>query len=150
MRIALVACGGRDTGGQPRPPAPAREVYDGPLFRARRRHVAASCDRWFVLSPRYGLVGPEDLVEPETERLVDLPRAWREAWTAAVLAELDEVCGSLAGSVVELHAGRAFCEAGLEHGLVARGASVARPVQGLGQGKQLSWYRQHRSDAVLS
>ncbi len=144
MRIGLVACGGQPAHGSQHTPAPAREVYDSPLFRARRAHVEAACDRWYVLSPRYGLVTPDELVEPEQELLRDLPRAQREAWSAAVLAELEERCGPLAGAVVELHAGQAFCEAGLEAGLVGRGASASRPVRGLGQGKQLAWYRQQR------
>lgn len=137
MRIALVACAraGRDG------PAPARDLYDSPLFRARRRYVADACDDWFVLSPRYGVVEPGALVEAEHTRLADLPAAERGAWAEAVLADLDERLGTLDGCLVEMHAGAAFCDSGLVQGLLRRGAHVTRPVAGLGQGRQLAWYR---------
>lgn len=141
MRLALVACASaRDSG-----PAPAEQLYSSALFRARRRHVAQRCDRWFVLTPRYGLVAPDALVEAESTRLADLPTAERAAWAEAVLADLDEHVGRLAGCVVEMHAGAAFCDSGLVDGLQRRGASVVRPVAGLGQGRQLAWYREHAS-----
>lgn len=141
MRLALVACASaRDSG-----PAPAEQLYSSALFHARRRHVAQRCDRWFVLTPRYGLVAPDALVEAETTRLADVPAAERAAWADAVLADLDERVGRLTGCVVEMHAGAAFCDSGLVDGLERRGASVARPVAGLGQGRQLAWYREHAS-----
>lgn len=146
MRIALVACAHSRGDG----PAPAQQLYDSALFRARRRHVATRCDRWFVLTPRYGLVEPDALVEPEIERLADLPAGERAAWADAVLADLDELVARLAGCTVEVHAGAAFCDSGLVKGLAARGAAVARPVAGLGQGQQLAWYRdQHASGAMV-
>lgn len=142
MRLALVACASaRDHG-----PAPAEQLYASALFHARRRHVARRCDRWFVLTPRYGLVAPDALVEAETTRLADLPAGDRAAWAEAVLAELDEHVGRLSGWVVEMHAGAAFCDSGLVDGLQQRGASVARPVAGLGQGRQLAWYREQAAN----
>lgn len=141
MRLALVACASaRDSG-----PAPAEELYASALFHARRRHVAQRCDQWLVLTPRYGVVAPDALVEAETTRLADLPAAERAAWADAVLAELDERLGGLNGWVIEMHAGAAFCDSGLADGLRDRGASVIRPVAGLGQGRQLAWYREHAS-----
>lgn len=141
MRLALVACASaRDHG-----PAPAEQLYDSALFHARRRHVTRRCDQWFVLTPRYGLVTPDALVEAETTRLVDLPAAERAAWAEAVLADLDERLAPLTGCVIELHAGAAFCDSGLVEGLRRRGADVARPVAGLGQGRQLAWYREQAS-----
>lgn len=146
MRLALVACASaRDSG-----PAPAEQLYSSALFHARRRHVAQRCDRWFVLTPRYGLVAPDALVEAETTRLADMPVAERAAWAEAVLADLDEHVGRLAGCVVEMHAGVAFCDSGLVDGLQRRGASVARPVAGLGQGRQLAWYREHASGSDVA
>lgn len=146
MRLALVACAHARSDG----PAPAQQLYDSALFRARRRDVAERVDRWFVLTPRYGLVEPDTLVERETQRLADLPAAERAAWAGAVLAEIDERLGELVGWVVELHAGAAFCDRGLAAGLAARGAQVVRPVAGLGQGQQLAWYRQRAAAAPVT
>lgn len=142
MRLALVACASaRDPG-----PAPAEELYASALFHARRRHVAQRCDQWLVLTPRYGVVAPDALVEAETTRLADLPAAERAAWAEAVLAELDERVERLSDWVIEMHAGAAFCDSGLVDGLHDRGASVIRPVAGLGQGRQLAWYREQAAN----
>lgn len=56
-----------------------------------------------------------------------------------VEAELE---ADLSGHTFEAHAGRAYLAFGLVQGLEARGASVAEPLEGLGLGKRLSFYKQ--------
>lgn len=143
MRVGLVACAAARHEG----PLPATELYDTPLFRARRAHVEVRCEEWFVLTPRYGVVEPDALVEAETRRLVDLPAEDRSAWGPAVADALAELVGPLTGVTVEIHAGEAFCASGLTERLAELGAAVQRPVKGLGQGRQLAWYRAQKETA---
>lgn len=61
MNIGLVGCvkTKRSTGNL------ARDLYMSTLFTGRRRYVEASCDRWFVLSARHGLVCNDEWLEDQ-------------------------------------------------------------------------------------
>jgi hypothetical protein len=124
--------------------APARDLYSSPLFRGRRAWVEGTCDRWFVLSAKHGLVEPDRVLAPYDETLTDLPRAARRAWSSRVVQALEDILGGLSGVVIELHAGSAYLDNGLAAGLSDRGAVLEHPVKGLSFGQQLAFYRQTR------
>jgi hypothetical protein len=119
----------------------ARDLYTSPLFLGRRRAVERSCDRWFILSAKHGLVDPDQLLEPYDETLTAASEGQRRRWSRSVLAELERRLGILTGVVFEAHAGSAYLDHGLASGLEARGAKVERPVEGLALGQQLAFYR---------
>jgi hypothetical protein len=136
MRVGLVGCVKTK---QPRA-APAQELYTSPLFWGRRTWVERTCDRWFILSAKHGLVEPGRVLA-----LTDLPRTARRSWSALIIRALEEALGEVSGVVMELHAGSAYLDYGLVAGLRERGAVLERPVQGLSFGKQLAFYKQaHR------
>jgi hypothetical protein len=122
-------------------PAPACELYVSTLFRGRRRHVEASCDQWFILSAKHGLVEPSERIEPYDLTLDDLSTAQRAAWSTHVLDSLNDRVGSLAGMVVEIHAGSTYRDSGLVEGLRSAEAIVEVPAEGLNQGQQLAYYQ---------
>jgi hypothetical protein len=138
MRVGLVGCVKSKQAGA----APARELYTSPLFRGRRAWVERSCDSWFILSAKHGLVEPDRVLSPYDETLTDLPRAARRAWSVGVLQALKQALGDVSGVVIELHAGSAYLNHGLVAGLRERGAVLERPVQGLSLGQQLAFYKQ--------
>ena len=43
---------------------PAKDAYAKPVFRKWREHAEQSGVAWFVLSTKYGLLSPDDLIEP--------------------------------------------------------------------------------------
>jgi Family of unknown function (DUF6884) len=59
-RVGLIGCGAakRDRS------APARELYVGPLFRAARAYVEATCDTWGILSAKHWALLPDEIIEP--------------------------------------------------------------------------------------
>lgn len=67
VRVGLVGCvkTKRSAGSL------ARDLYISTLFTGRRRYVETSCDCWFVLSARHGLVRDDDWLEPYDETLND-------------------------------------------------------------------------------
>jgi hypothetical protein len=138
MRVGLVGC----VKSKQSRAAPARELYTSPLFRGRRAWVERSCDRWFILSAKHGLVGPGRLLAPYDETLTALPRAARRRWSAMVVQALDQALGGLSGVVIELHAGLPYLDHGLAAGLRERGAALEHPVHGLAFGQQLAFYKQ--------
>jgi DGQHR domain-containing protein len=129
--IGLVGCSKRKL---PRA-APARDLYASPLFRLAARYCTLACDRWFVLSARHGLVEPAEVIEPYDVTLRGLGRADRQAWATRVLGQLQQRGLLGAGHHFLLHAGAACTDP------LARLLGAEQPLQGLGIGQRLSWYR---------
>ncbi len=142
-RIGLVGCVKQKQGVA----APAEDLYTSTLFIGRRRFVERSCDEWWILSAAHGLVNPEAVLAPYDVTLKNASRAERRQWTSEVLTAIDREVRLQAGDVVELHAGSEYCDFGLVEGLVARGARVEMPTEGLGIGKQLRFYKQQNDVA---
>lgn len=141
MRVGLVGC----AKSKRSEPAAARDLYDrSALFRGARCYVERSCERWFILSARYGLVRPEQVIEPYDETLTTLPRWERCSWAERVLGELKRELGpDLSGITFEAHAGAAYLNSGLVRGIQERGGSVEEPLHGLGMGARLAFYKEH-------
>lgn len=58
--IGLVACSATKLAWA----APARDLYQGQLFRAARAFAEKHCDRWYILSAMHGVLEPAQVVEP--------------------------------------------------------------------------------------
>lgn len=115
-------------------------MYTSTLFRGRMRAVEASCDTWFVLSAKHGLLDPHEIIEPYDVALKDLSPAAQRAWSAAVLDSLHLRLSDLRGRAFEIHAGSAYRDNGLVSGLENAGATVEIPTEGLTIGQQLAFY----------
>lgn len=120
--------------------AAAGDLYISPLFRGRRHYVERSCDRWFILSAKHGLVDPAQPLAPYEETLKGKTRAEKRAWTERILEALDRRVIDYSSTVFEVHAGAEYRDFGLTDGLRARGAAVEVPALGLSQGQQLAFY----------
>lgn len=121
--------------------APAKDLYRSTLFLSRRRFVERSCSEWWILSAEHGLVHPDDVLGPYDRALKDAGRPERRAWSARVLAQLDQRAHLKPGDVIELHAGSEYREFGLVTGLVERGCVVENPTAGMSIGIQLGFYK---------
>ncbi|NYJ37798.1 DUF6884 domain-containing protein [Nocardiopsis aegyptia] len=117
----------------------ARDLYQSTLFRERRRYAERSGVAWYVLSARWGLVGPAEVIAPYDLYLGDRSPAFRRAWGSFVAAQLTEHV-SLPEATVEIHAGGHYVEA-LRGPLVTAGARVHAPLAGLSMGRTLAWYQ---------
>lgn len=137
MRVGLVGC----VKSKKLEPAPARELYISHLFRGRRAYVERTCDRWFILSARHGLVEPDQVLAPYDEALKDAPVRRRRQWSQDVLTELQARLGDLGVHEFELHAGAVYRDHGLEEGLRRAEARVDVPARGLSMGPQLRFYK---------
>lgn len=119
----------------------AKDLYDSPLFHGQRQTVETSCDRWYILSAKHGLLDPETEVAPYEEALYGTSRHHKRSWSRRVLAELREELGDLDGMHFEVHAGQDYYAHGLVEGLRKAGATVGLPTQRLSMGQKLSYYR---------
>src|SRR5262249_34991002 len=111
--------------------------YASPLFRLASRYCTATCDLWFVLSARHGLVAPDDVIEPYDVTLRSLGRAGRLAWAGRVADQLNRRGLLGAGHRFVLHAGADYAEP------LARIIGALQPLKGLTIGRRLAWYRRH-------
>jgi len=128
-------------------PAPAQDLYTSPLFRKERSYAEAAGAPWFVLSAEHGLVAPTTVLLPYDLRLSSTPHDYRRTWGNRVVKQLKETVGPLAGMLIEVHAGSAYTDA-IRDLLLAEGAEVIEPLQGLTMGERLAWYDRDGSPAV--
>ncbi|MGY2001713.1 DUF6884 domain-containing protein [Blastococcus sp. SYSU DS1024] len=132
--VVLVGCSGSKATGS----APAAELFTGAAFR-KARDLAVRCGRpWYVLSAKFGLLHPEEVVAPYDVYLPKQSARYRSAWAEWVVAQLGER-HDLRGLTVEAHAGSAYCEP-LVGPLARAGATLVQPLAGLRQGERLAWY----------
>jgi hypothetical protein len=130
--IALVACVGKKLDH----PAPAADLYQSAWFRKARRYAEAAGDLWYILSARYCLTKPDQMIEPYNVTLNDKSRQARQVWAADVANHL-KIVDPPPCQVVIL-AGlryREFLVPLLRHD----GYAVEVPMAGLGIGQQLAW-----------
>lgn len=135
MRVGLVGCAKT----KQREAAPAQDLYVSPLFRGRRSYVEGTCDRWFILSAKHGLVSPDELLNPYEDCLNEKTAAAKRDWATSLLAQLTAVL-DLVGTTFEVHAGSSYRNFGLVEELRHRGATVEVPAEHLSQGGQLAFY----------
>jgi len=89
-----------------------------------------------VLSAKYGLVHPREVIVPYDVTLNTMPIGDRRQWAGMVLTQIGPHLGG-APSIVFL-AGRRYREL-LEPSLRSRGLAVSVPMEGLRIGEQLKW-----------
>lgn len=124
----------------------ARDLYTSDYFLKMRAYAEATGAPWFILSAEHGLVDPGEWLEPYERYLPDTSREYRRAWGQKVAAQLERAMGSLAGLVIDVHAGAAYVES-MAGALHEHGAEVVDQLQGLSFGRRLSWYLQHETSA---
>ncbi len=144
VTIALVGC----VASKLSKGATARDLYISPLFRARREYSERFADRWYILSALYGLVTPDDHLEPYDLALKQLNSQQRRDWANRVVTSLDEHEGDLAGITVEIHAGGDYRHPLLIDALIKRGALISVPVTEPGIGPQINEYKRLMSGGV--
>jgi hypothetical protein len=132
LTIGLVGCASQKLNR----PAPARELYVSQLFKKASAYAEATCDRWYVLSAKHGLVHPDTVLEPYDVRLGTNHRTSPpiHTWAAGVRGQLDaELAGLENVTLVAL--------AGEQYRTAVRDSRwpVLVPMKGLGIGQQLGW-----------
>ncbi|MEI8148700.1 MAG: DUF6884 domain-containing protein [Actinomycetes bacterium] len=140
-RVGLVGC----VKGKAPSRQAAKDLYRSTLFAHRRAYVETYCGSWWILSAKYGLVHPDDLIDPYDFSLNSVRTADRRAWSAHVLASLEDRAQLHVGDIVEIHAGSNYRDFGLMEGLQAKGLTVEVPTKGLGIGFQFQFYKQSSS-----
>lgn len=82
--VALVSCGK----AKRKVKSKAKDLYTGTLTRRSIDFASRSFERWFILSAKYGLLRPDDRVEPYELKMSAIPKAARREWGARVQESL--------------------------------------------------------------
>ena len=132
--ICLVAC----VSSKKHEKAPAQELYISPLFQKAQFYAANRFDQWFILSAKYGLVDPEQEIEPYEQTLNKMPKSQRDEWADCVFRN---ICSKVTnGSYIAFLAGERYRE-GLINRLREHGYVMRVPLEKLSIGRQLSWLK---------
>lgn len=139
-RILLIGCGATKLDHE----APARDLYTGSIFRARRTYAEASGCHWWILSGKYGLLSPECVIAPYDYNLAAQCLPDRAAWAVGVAQQLLDLLpdhvDDLRRTLFEIHAGETYADR-LRDVLIAVGWNASWPVRGLSQGQLLAFYK---------
>jgi hypothetical protein len=117
-------------------PAAAQDLYVSSLFSKARSYVESKDAPWWILSAKYGLVAPKDVIAPYDQTLNHMAIADRRRWADKVVTQLAEQ--PTKPRRVVLLAGARYREF-LEPKLKAMGIEVLVPMEGLRIGEQLNW-----------
>ena len=117
---------------------PARSLYTSPLFTFASTYAERLSPHWYVLSAKYGVVHPDEIIAPYEKTLNKMPTAERKAWAKDVLDSLKDIVAP--GDEIVFLAGVRYRQ-DLIPTLERWGCKTAIPMEGLTFGQQLSWLK---------
>lgn len=119
---------------------PARDLYTSDWFTKAARYAGQIADEWYILSAKYGLVHPDQVLEPYNTTLKTMGKSARQAWAEQVFASFKSRLSS--DDTVVFLAGQAYREFLLAR--IARlGCKTEIPMEGLRIGEQMQWLNRH-------
>lgn len=127
-RIVLISCASKKRSQKSK----ARDLYVSQLFKLNLRYAEQLApDQIFILSAKYGLVAPDEELEPYDLTLNTMPASEVKDWAAQILQQLSERTDLQQDQFVFL-AGAKYRKY-----LVPHIAHVEVPFEGLTIGRQL-------------
>lgn len=141
-RVILLGCVASKRDLAPDQRVEARDLYDSPLWRARRAYAEASGAKWLILSARYGIIAPWVEIRTYDVTIRDRGPCWLYSAPYQLLR-------MPRGSVLEVHAGAPYVDAlrkAIGGWLVPIYPTIEAPLKGLRIGEQLAWYAARAKD----
>lgn len=114
----------------------AADLYTSTLFEKSRRYAERHADRWFILSAKYGLLAPDDHVDPYELTLKSMSASERRIWAQEVYSQMVDRALLAPGTSFVWLAGSAY-QKDLS-GLLAD-YEQRDPLHGLRMGERLQW-----------
>ena len=130
-RIALVSC----VKSKRTVASPAGDLYTSRLFRGFRAYAEAHADRWYILSAKHGVLDPQQAIAPYEQKLSTQAQP---EWAEGVNAQLIHLLPPSAEVI--LFANELYRK-GIEPFLREHSFTVTVPLEGLGFGRQLAWFK---------
>jgi hypothetical protein len=115
----------------------ADRSYTSAWFQKARAYAINKCDRWYILSPHYGLIEPDQLIDPYAEKFKDFSREDQFKWAQRIFAELGRTRLTTMDTIVLL-ASAAYRDL-LTPMFEARNFRFEAPLAGMGITDQMIW-----------
>lgn len=115
---------------------PAKDLYISDWFQKAALYARMIGDTWFILSAKYGLLHPDQIIEPYNVTLKSMSKYQRQIWARRVLQDLNPLL--LQNDTVVFLAGHVYREY-LEGPLRQMDCLISIPMKGLRIGEQMQW-----------
>jgi hypothetical protein len=136
MKLGLVSC----TKSKQSHSCRAEEMYlPSALFTKAYGYARKHYDKVAILSAKYGLLLPEELIEPYELALKTMGRREKKQWAEKTFKQLNEKLNIKKNDTVFFHAGNDYREH-LIPLLMGAEIKICIPLEGLSFGQQLQWY----------
>jgi hypothetical protein len=129
--IYLVSCVGKKRAEATQ----AKDLYASEWFFRARAFVERTGSPWFILSAKFGLVAPDQTIQPYEQTLNTMRRAERQAWAEQVQQQMERALP--AGGRCVVFAGQRYREFLMDY--LTQRYTTDVPMEGLAIGKQLRW-----------
>nr|WP_227008353.1 DUF6884 domain-containing protein [Pseudarthrobacter sp. AB1] len=110
-------------------------MYVSQLFTKASAYAEKTCDRWYILSAKHGLVHPDTVLEPYDQRLNgSLAASANQEWEGRVREQLAHELNTIGNVTLIALAGKQYRTI-----LQDIPWPYEVPMRGLGIGQQLGW-----------
>lgn len=138
MRVVLISCVSKKKDG----PLAASELYDSTWFKYAYEYAqCTNPDKIFILSAKYGLLRPDQVIEPYNLTLNSMRKRQRCEWGQNILKELAKEC-ELEHDLFYILAGKNYREF-----LIPSLKFYTVPMKHMGIGQQISFLKNSLSRA---
>lgn len=117
----------------------AKDLYISDWFKKARLFVENNYNNWYILSAKHFLVKPEQELEYYEMYLPDQNKDYKLKWADTVISQLN-----IHPCEIDIFAGKEYRKY-LIPLLEERGFKVNIPLEGLGIGQQLGWFKEKLS-----
>jgi hypothetical protein len=129
--LAIIPC----TNQKSDEPGPAREVWTGVHFQLTLLHAEEFYDRTLIMSFKYGLITPDEVIEPYDMNIHFEPLKVRVAWKRMMMQHIQRECENPPG-ILGLYVGKTDVD-WLSKAFLGRGTKkIIQPWAGLGTGQR--------------
>ena len=137
--LGLISC----TKSKQNYPCRASKMYQASdLFRKAYAYATKNYDLVAILSAKYGLLFPNDKIEPYDLTLNDMKSSLRREWAEKVFSQMKSRLSLHDFAKVFFHAGEKYRQHMIPK-LENIGIRCEVPLEHLGIGKQKAWYKAH-------
>lgn len=119
-------------------PSPAKDLYISDWFKKASRYASQNADEWFILSAKYFLVHPDQVIEPYDLTLKAMSAEEKKEWANHVCQMLKPLISTK--DKLTFLAGQDYRN-NLIPLLQHDGFTVSIPMEGLRIGEQKSWLK---------
>jgi hypothetical protein len=148
LTVALIACGKKKLATNER--VAARDLYVGTLYRMAIRYAVATADDYHILSALHGLVHPYELLAPYDFTMTQMLMSQQVLWGKSIVSAL-KAAYPLRRLHIVFYAGQQYIQPIL-HAMANDDCdywTVEDPLQGLGIGQRLSWFKVREPLVIL-